>query len=162
MKEIIRILRFVIAVIAWFVFASGIVLAGIGIYDFFMVFFALAKGSDHTTSLMVIGLLHAVDIFLVAIVFFVLALGFFVLFANQDSELPVKLPGWLHVKNFTQLKIILWEAILTTLVVSWLAGLVEVKIAGEKIGIQSLIIPAGVLVIALSLFFLKKGEQANH
>lgn len=159
MKAIAEALRIIIAVIAWMVFAAGIVLAGLGIYDFIMVFVHLAEGGGHTTALMAIGLLHAIDAFLVAIVFFVMALGLFVLFNYSDSALPVSLPDWLRVKNFTQLKIILWEAILTTLVVSWLASLVETKISGGAYDLRSLIIPGGILLIALSLFFLKAKEK---
>ena len=159
MKSITGALKIIIAIIAWLVFTSGIVLTGIGMYDFALVFVPLVKGADHTTRLMAIGLLHAVDIFLVAIVFFVLSLGFFVLFDNGERPFPVRIPEWLQVRNFTQLKIILWEAILTTLVVSWLADLVEKEITGEATDVQSLIIPAGILIIALSLFFLKKGEH---
>jgi uncharacterized membrane protein YqhA len=155
MKAITGILRIFIAVIAWLIFAAGIVLTGLGVYDFVMVFVHLAEGGGHTTALMAIGLLHAVDAFLVAIVFFVMALGLFVLFYDRDAALPVSLPEWLRVKNFTQLKIILWEAILTTLVVSWLASLVETKIGGGTYDLPSLIVPAGVFLIALSLFFLK-------
>jgi Predicted membrane protein len=159
MKAITGALRIIIGVIAWLVFAAGIVLTGLGVYDFVMVFVHLVHGGGHTTALMAIGLLHAVDAFLVAIVFFVMALGFFVLFHNGETPLPVRLPEWLRVKNFTQLKIILWEAILTTLVVSWLASLVEIKIGGGTYDLNSLIIPAGILLIALSLFFLKAREK---
>lgn len=159
MKTIAGALRIIIAVIAWLVFAAGIVLTCLGVYDFIMVFVHLVQGGGHTTSLMAIGLLHAVDAFLVAIVFFVMALGFFILFHNGETPLPVMLPEWLRVKNFTQLKIILWEAILTTLVVSWLAGLVERKIGGGTHDLHSLIIPGGILLIALSLFLLKTKEK---
>jgi len=159
MKAITGSLRIIISVIAWFVFAAGIVLTCLGIYDFILVFVHLFKGDAHTTSLMAIGLLHAVDAFLVAIVFFVMALGFFILFNNAEAYILAKLPEWLRVKNFTQLKIILWEAILTTLVLSWLAGLVEKKISGGSHDLQSLIIPAGILLIALSLLFLKVKEK---
>ena len=159
MKQITGALKFIIAIIAWLVFISGIVLACIGIYDFAMVFVYLVNSAEHTTRIMAIGLLHAVDIFLVAIVFFVLSIGFFVLFDSGENPSPVRIPQWLQVKNFTQLKVILWEAILTTLVVSWLADLVEKEINVEKTDIHSLIIPAGILIIALSLFVLKKGEH---
>ena len=107
---------------------------------------------------MVIGLLHTVDLFLVAIVFFVLSIGMVVLFADPDKGFPLRLPKWLHVHNFVELKIILWEAILTTLVVYYVAGLAEKKINGEEITINILILPGAVLLIALSLFFVKRGE----
>ena len=156
MKTITGFLKIIIGIIAWLVFASGIVMAGIGAYEFVMVFIHLPGGREHTTSLMIIGLLHAVDLFLIAIVFFVMALGFFILFDISETSMSMRLPEWLRIKNFTQLKIILWEAILTTLVVSWLASLAERKIRGDQIDLQSLIVPAGVLIISVSLFFLKK------
>jgi uncharacterized membrane protein YqhA len=99
-----------------------------------------------------------VDLFLVAIVFFVLSLGILVLFNNPDSPLPIRLPEWLRIKNFMQLKVILWEAILTTLVVAYLASLAEKEIQGEEITVQTLVVPGGIFLIALSLFFLKRGE----
>ncbi|MBT1699299.1 YqhA family protein [Fulvivirgaceae bacterium PWU4] len=160
MKGITGLLRTIIAVIAWFVFACGIVLAGIGVYEFMIVFTHLDDGVHHTPSLMIIGLLHAVDLFLIAIVFFVMALGFFILFSDPDAQLPVRLPEWLRIKNFTQLKIILWEAILTTLVVLWLASLVERRIKFDTLDLpSSLYVPAAVLLISISLFLLKKGEH---
>ncbi|MBL7700064.1 MAG: YqhA family protein [Chitinophagaceae bacterium] len=159
MKNITSLLKIIIAFIAWLVFAAGIVLTIIGVYEFVMVFSHFSEGLHHTTtSLMIIGLLHTIDLFLVAIVFFVMALGFFILFTNPEVIMPV-LPEWLRIKNFTELKIILWEAILTTLVVSWLAGLVERKIRGDAIDLQSLIVPGAILIIAMSLFFLKKREK---
>ena len=57
-----------------------------------------------------------------------------------------------------QLKSILWEAILTTLVIAFLTGIARKKINGELVDTEMLILPAGILMIALSLYFLKKGE----
>jgi uncharacterized membrane protein YqhA len=108
--------------------------------------------------LMAIGLLHSVDMFLIAIVFFVLAIGMLILFSNPEANMP-KLPAWLHVKNFMELKAILWEAILTTLVVAYLAKLAEGEIQGRQNTVEDLLIPGGVLLIAASLFFLKRAEK---
>ena len=108
---------------------------------------------------MSIGLLHAVDFFLIAIVFYVLALGITLLFHNSDVPFPIKLPDWLRIKDFLHLKIILWEAILTTMVVSYIAHLVEKKISGSETSVNDLIVPGAVLVIALSLYFVKRGEK---
>jgi len=113
----------------------------------------------HLASLIAIGLLSAVDLFLIAMVFFVLAIGIMLLFADPDKEFPVNLPAWLRVKNFMQLKSILWEAILTTLVIAFLTTVARKKINGEIIDTEMLIVPAGILLIALSLYFLKKGEH---
>jgi uncharacterized membrane protein YqhA len=160
MKYMYRILRFLINIIAVLVLCAGVVLTVMGGYDLVKVFshFEAAEGED-ISQLMIIGLLHAIDLFLIAIVFFVLSIGMMVLFVDPDTTLPLKLPEWLRVKNFVELKIILWEAILTTLVVYYIAGLAEKKIKGVEITTQSLIVPAAVLLIALSLFFVKKEER---
>ena len=159
MKSISVVLQILIFIIAWLVFFAGVVLLGIGVYEFGELFTHLSEGGRYTRSLLIIGVLHSVDLFLVAIEFFVMALGFFILFHNPEKPIPISLPDWLHVKSFTHLKIILWEAILTTLVVSWLAGLAELRIKSEIVHWHTLIIPAGILIIALSLYLLKKGEH---
>jgi uncharacterized membrane protein YqhA len=160
MRPIFNAVKGIINVIALLIFASGIVLAAIGAWDFVKVFFLIGSG-DQTKlrSLMAIGLLHAVDAFLVAIVFFVLALGILILFNDPETKLPIKLPQWLHVHNFMELKGILWEAILTTLVVSYLARLAERVIDGKDMTVNSLVIPGGIFLIALSLFLLKRAEK---
>jgi uncharacterized membrane protein YqhA len=160
MKLIFNAIKAVINVVALLVFASGLVLAILGAIDFAKVFFLIGSADPATLrGLMAIGLLHAVDSFLVAIVFFVLSLGFLILFNDPEAQLPIKLPPWLHVHNFMELKGILWEAILTTLVVSHLARLAERIIEGQDLTYRSLIIPGGIFLIALSLFFLKRAEK---
>jgi uncharacterized membrane protein YqhA len=158
MKNIYSIVRIIITVLAFLMLLSGIVLTVLGGYEFVVVFSHLSNGDAHAARMMAIDLLHAVDLFLVAIVFFVLSLGILVLFNNPDSPLPIRLPEWLRIKNFMQLKVILWEAILTTLVVAYLASLAEKEIQGEEITVQTLVVPGGIFLIALSLFFLKRGE----
>lgn len=159
MKHIFNVLQVCIGVIAILVCLAGIILTGVGGYDMVVVFInTIDADQHHLASLIAIGLLSAVDLFLIAIVFFVLAIGIMLLFADPDKEFPVNLPAWLRVKNFMQLKSILWEAILTTLVIAFLTSVARKKINGEIIGTEMLIVPAGILLIALSLYFLKKGE----
>jgi len=159
MRRLYYTLRNIITVIALLVFAVGIAITFLGIYDFVHVFTFFAEyKSDMLIKMIAVGLLQAVDLFLIAIVMFVFALGLLVLFDNKE-EIPLKLPEWLKVKNFMQLKIVLWEAILTTLVVSYLAGLVQAKMNGEVISVSHLILPGSILLISLSLYFLKKGEH---
>jgi len=162
MKNIYGVVRIFILVIAILMLLSGIILTGIGGYEFAAVFPHFASHEQQFGRIMAIDLLHAVDLFLVSIVFFVLSLGILVLFSSPDKPLPVKLPDWLKIKTFMQLKVILWEAILTTLVVAYLASLAERGIEEKEITIESLIVPAGILLVALSLFFLKKGEGDSH
>ena len=160
MRNVFNVLRVFISIIALLVLASGIVLTMLGVYDFVMTFVDQDYGDGHNLARsMAVGLLKSVDLFLVAIVFFVFSLGILVLFHNAENPLPIKLPEWLRIKNFMQLKVILWEAILTTLVTSYLANLVETRMNGREINTMQHLIPAAILMISVSLFFLKKGEK---
>jgi uncharacterized membrane protein YqhA len=160
MKSLFYLLSFVVKFIAFFVFASGIVLTALGAFDFFHSF-SHVNSERAMLGLLAVGLLHSIDLFLMAIVFFVFSLGILVLFDNPGNE-TIRLPEWLRISNFTQLKVILWEAILTTLVVSFIAGLVEKRLDGQQLGIHNLIIPGSILLLAISLHFLKKKEGDPH
>ena len=159
MRATFLAIKLIVNIIAVIIFLCGVVLVAIGGYDFVTAFSYLGSDNPKITTSMAIGLLHAVDSFLVAVVFFVLALGMLILFNNPETKFPTILPEWLRVRNFLQLKAILWEAILTTLVVSYLARLAERIINEQELTVKSLIIPGGIFLIALSLFFLKKGEH---
>jgi len=162
MKRIFKLLEWVITVIAVLVAIAGITLVFIGIYKFGLaVSHITASDKEHIAGLIATGLLKTIDMFLLAIVFFVFSLGLLVLFQDAES-IPVNLPQWLRIKTFIQLKVTLWEAILTTLVVSYLASLAEKKFDNLSFDVYDLIIPGAILLIALSLFFLKKGENKGH
>lgn len=160
MKTLFNILLVIIKMIAITVFAAGVILTILGAYDFIHAMTHVT--SEHGVGFIAIGLLKAVDMFLLAIVFFIFAFGILLLFRRTTDVLPVSLPEWLHAKDFIHLKVILWEAILTTLVVSYLAGLAERRLNGEDLHWIHLIIPGAILLISLSLFFLKKGEGKGH
>lgn len=160
MKTIFNLLNRFILLIAILVFASGVVLTFIGAYDFCYAFTHLNDDSHReVTNGFAIALLKALDLFLFAIVFFVFSFGILVLFnSKHENELPVNLPKWLKLGNFTELKIILWEAILTTLVIAYLADLAEKKFAGRELALDSLYLPGAILLISISMSVLKKGH----
>jgi uncharacterized membrane protein YqhA len=100
-------------------------------------------------------LLHSLDFFLVSLVLMILALGVAKLFLLPPTlNFSARLPAWLHVETFSDLKFLLWETILTTLLIAAL----PVLVAGMhgKLDWTALVIPAAVLVLALSLYCMKK------
>lgn len=161
MKSLFYLLNIVIVLIVIFVFAAGVFITGLGIYDFTHAFhFFDSVGEKGSVQMATLSLLKAVDLFLLAIVLFVFSFGLMVLFNNKtEHALPQNLPAWLKVKNFVELKVILWEAVLTTLVISYLAYLAELRVEEKPITFQDITVPAAILLIAISLFFLKKGEH---
>src|SRR5438309_1250644 len=139
MKQILTGVQWVIRIICIFIFLAGILLALSGILEFFTAFIhAQPTNAEHFADSVSTGLLKGVDRLLMAIVFFVLSLGIIALFNSSDRPLPAALPEWLRVRSFVELKVILWEAILTTLVVASLATLSENKLNNISVDIQSL------------------------
>jgi uncharacterized membrane protein YqhA len=100
-------------------------------------------------------LLHSLDFMFVAIVFLVLALGFAKLFlvGPQTTE-SMHLPTWLRIDSIAELKVLLWETILLTLVISALSELTTGLF--EKLDWSALITPTAILALAFSLYLVKK------
>ncbi len=160
MRNTFGALRAIIRIIAILVFVAGVALVMLGIVDMVMAFSHIGDTDIHDLpGILAVGLLKGVDMFLVAIVFFVFSMGVLIIFSDPDTPLPIRLPEWLRLKNFMQLKVILWEAILTTMVISFLAGLAEQRLGGQPVTVMHLVIPGCILIISMSLFFLKKGEH---
>lgn len=160
MRTFFNALRVLMFTVSSMIFLSGLVLVVFACYEFLNVFIHLDTSNSHETTMRVaIGLLSAIDIFLLATVFFVFSLGLLVLFSDPAAALPLKLPEWLRVKNFMQLKIILWEAILTTLVIASLTGLATRRMKGEEFTPLLLVLPGIIFLISLSLYFLKRSES---
>ena len=111
----------------------------------------------HAPSLM---LLEAVDSFLLSFVFFVFSFGLFKIFFlnNENEKLMSILPKWLKVDSILELKSLLWHSVLTTLVVLFLNYAV-IKISANELNTSFLILPGSLLLIAASLFFMKKAEK---
>ena len=160
MKNTFNVLKAIVGIIAVLVFLAGVVLTIVGGYELTLVFSHLGSADKHHLAGVIgLGLLSAVDLFLIAIVFFVLALGIVLLFSDPANPFPVNLPEWLRIKTFMQLKVILWETILTTLVIGYLNMVAEKRLGDEEITLDTLIIPGGILLISGSLFLLKKNDK---
>ena len=90
----------------------------------------------------------------VSLVLLVLALGIAKLFLLDASKERPGLPKWLDIENISQLKVLLWETVLTTLLIVAMSDLVTNM--GMSLSWNVLIAPASILLLALSLFFMKR------
>jgi uncharacterized membrane protein YqhA len=102
-------------------------------------------------------LLHALDAMLVALVMILLAVGvakLFLLPHHEDHpEGQRRLPRWLDIESFSDLKYVLWETILLALLVF---GLSSLSANLGDLSWNALVIPASILLLALSLFLMKR------
>jgi len=103
---------------------------------------------------------ESVDALLFALVLIVLSLGTASLFLSKPGREETKdLPGWMHIKNLTELKLLLWEAILATLVVTAAAAII-----GDLPHLVwgHLVIPISILILSVSYYLLKHSEAKDH
>jgi uncharacterized membrane protein YqhA len=102
-------------------------------------------------------LLHSLDLLLIGLVIMILAVGVAKLFLlPRGAAAPTKspLPTWLNIETFSDLKILLWETILTALLIVALTTLASGIF--ERLDWSALALPSAIFVLALSLYFMRK------
>lgn len=101
---------------------------------------------------------EAIDVFLIALVFLVFAIGINILFIRpHDEKFLNTVPQWMRVKNFSELKFLLMEAIIATAFIMFISDFVS------QIGALDwmfLVVPISILLLAISLKVLMWKE--NH
>lgn len=150
MKLVLRIPVFIICI---FTFLNALVFVAISVYRSVHAYSLVFTGQIDKNPGIHLG--EALDGFLLALVFIVFAVGVGKLFI-PDNKLLMKIQlSWLNPKNFSDLKGILWEAILTTLVVLFTTIIINNI---DNLTWNVLIIPAAILLIAIALKMLKSSH----
>ncbi len=147
------LLRFIILIICFFTFINALVFAGISVYRSVHAYVLIYQGKVEERP--GIHLVESLDGFLLSIVFLIFAIGFGKLFLPDLKLLKSIHVTWLEPKNFSDLKQILWEAILTTLVVLFAILIVQDI---KNLGWNHLVIPGSVALIAIGLKMLKSSH----
>jgi uncharacterized membrane protein YqhA len=108
-----------------------------------------------TEALPGVQLLHSLDYLFVALVFVVLSLGIAKLFLLKPGAADgMDLPTWLRVDNIAELKVLLWETILVTLVITSLSQLTAGLFG--TLPWSALVTPIAILLLSLGLYYLKR------
>lgn len=141
-------------------FLIAIIFIGVGTYEMVQGIEGIIRGQIHTQSAPAIKLLEALDIFLIAFLFLISSIGFAQLFLPKPSRIADALekitPEWLVVENFIELKLILWDTVLTTLVVMFVN---QVYHLSGNFSWNLVILPLAILIIASSKFVMKFGQK---
>ena len=99
---------------------------------------------------------RSIDTFLLALVFLVFSIGVIELFvAHHDDRALERVPAWMRVKSLSELKFLIWEAILVALVVASVESLVA---AGHQPEWTALVLPVALLILSAGLFLAKKAH----
>lgn len=133
-----------------FVFLVGSIVKSIEGYRLLII-----HGLHHPEHRPGVALLEGLDMFLISMVFFILAIGVMRIFVYSHQE-DNDVPKWLQFRGFIDLKALLWESVVVTLVVF---AFTQVIAKGNMSLEESIRLPLVILILSLSLFIIKKAHQ---
>jgi uncharacterized membrane protein YqhA len=143
----------IIAVAILLIHALG--LLGLAIYRTYEAYHAAFQGGAEAGHVRPgIPIAESVDAALFALVLIVLALGTVSLYVTGDVADP-RIPAWMRVRSLSELKTLLWEAILLVLV---MAALTSIMAKTDQLTWDLMILPTAVLVLAAGLFLKARVE----
>jgi uncharacterized membrane protein YqhA len=148
-------LRFVYAVAVIFTLVNSVFCLVAGIrqsLEGYRVIFRYLGGEEIAGPKML--LLESLDSFLAALVFLIFGLGIVKIFIVPNQVLE-GLPSWLQIRSFVELKILLWESVLITIVVMAM-GTVARRL--DSLAWDVLVLPGVVLLMAIGLYLMRTGE----
>ncbi len=100
------------------------------------------------------NVMNGLDAFMLAIIFMIFGLGIARLFLF-DKTPDEQVPSWLRINDLKGLKVLIWEAILVTLVIFSL----HVLLTPEGHSLNSLILPGAILILTLALFLMRREDK---
>lgn len=96
--------------------------------------------------------LEAIDMFFMAIALFIVAVGLSQLFLGDLPFLKNVSFAWLRIESFGQLKLLLWDTFLVTMLVLFVTRLVS----AHTFGWEMLVMPIAIALLTFSSFLLKQ------
>lgn len=142
--------RSIVILTCIFTFLNAVVFVVISVYRSIHAYIIVFQGKIEERP--GVYLVEALDGFLLAFVFLIFAIGFGKLFLPDHRLLRSIQISWLQPKNFSDLKHILWEATLTTLVILFAISIVQHI---DSLQWTHLIIPASIALIGIGSKMLR-------
>jgi len=154
MKTLFKLI-IIIPVISSFV--TGVIFMGLGVHELVDGVNGIFIGQLETKATPGLTLFVSIDLFIIGFLFLIFSLGFSQLFIPKPSKITTLLdsvtPNWLKVQSFTELKLILWDTVLTTLVLTFIGDVIRDK---DGYNWQLTIIPISILLISFARYLIKK------
>lgn len=120
------------------------------------------RGQIKTAEYPGLKLFEALELFIFSLLCIIFALGFSKLFmpkSKLSDALESVTPDWLRKTNFQQLKLILWETILTTILALFIGILL--KNTGN-LSWQMTIFPISIALISMAIYLIRISERNQH
>jgi len=117
----------------------------------------IAHQPDLSAKAAITYMIQAIDVFLIGLVLMIFAGGIYNLFIRSPESGSAEIDSWVKVTSITQLKRILVELVIVILFVKTLEGALAIASGGYKW--ENLVLPLGILMLALALKFMGLEEQ---
>lgn len=148
-----KIIKIAIIAIVSLIFFNSLVFIGLALYKSVHAYVLIIQGRMEERPAVYIA--EALDSFLISLFFIIFSIGISKLFLPginvfKNYDLP-----WLKLDNFSSLKLVLWEMLLTTLFVFFVSSFV---INNDHTDWMTLITPVSILILSLAYKFLKQGH----
>ena len=151
MSKILRF-RYVFIIVSVFSFISCLFFIGAGISEAIHAFENLIESMNGGQwKNPGVTLIESLDRFLLAVLFYIFGVGMIKLFLPEVFK-NTDLPKWLDIKGIKELKVLLWETILVTLMVLSVTSLVGHT---DSLTWDALILPSVIAILSLSLFLMR-------
>ena len=148
-----KTIRIAISVIVILVLLNSLFFIVVAVYKSVHAYILVAHGRMEEKPGVLIA--ESLDSFMIALFFIIFAMGISKLFLPNSNFIKGYDLPWFKVENFSQLKYIMWEMLLTTLFVYFSSMIV---IAGSHLDWTLLIIPASILMLAVAYKFIKQSH----
>lgn len=146
--------RYLAVVVALMLLIHAIGLLALGVMRAIEAYQMLAQGPSFTgTDRPGIPIAESIDLLLFSLILVVLAVGTSSLFLSPDGSADRRIPGWMRVSSLSELKLLLWQAILVVLVMAALTSLVTHI---EELHWELLVLPCAIFLLSASLYVAMK------
>ena len=154
-QKLLRI-RYIYIIAVVFTLINSVVFMITGIFrsieGYIMFYEQIAHHKEGRPGVM---LLEGLDSFLISLVFLIFGLGILKIFTHYHKE-DANLPNWLKIDSFSELKILLWETILITIVI---LSISKLAVANVVLSWDVLIMPCFLLLLTISYFLVKSKKD---
>jgi uncharacterized membrane protein YqhA len=120
-------------------------------------FGGIAHQPDLSAKQAITYMIQAIDVFLIGLVLMIFAGGIYTLFVQRLESGATEINSWVKITSITQLKRILVELVIVVLIVRTLEGAMAIEPGDYKW--ENLVLPLGILMLALALKFMGLGKQ---
>lgn len=153
--------RYIASIVVVVLLVHSVGLLALGVYRGYEAYHLLFSGEPWTgTDRPGIHIAESVDSLLFALVLLVLASGTASLFLSPVGGGPdARLPGWMRIGSISELKALLWEAILVVLVVATLTSILANM---DQLHWGVLVLPAAILMLSLAFFLARKAGPEHR